>query len=492
MTPTTDQLQQLETTVRIELARRDVNQFCEFAFRGPDNQPWVQQAFHREWQALLPLEGPARLLIGAPRDSAKSSQMAVARVLWELGRNPELRVKIVSATEELAGNLVAEMQRHIERNPRLHLVFPQLRPQPKGPWTRGELLVQRTSLAKDPSVSAHGVLGGGVGGRADLVIFDDVCDYRNAVQQAGLRDQIKGAFYETWVNFLGPTGRAVYIATVWHQHDLTMELKAHPEWLKWWRGARDEVTGRPLWPDRWDEAALARREGEIGVRTFARQYLLRPVSDEERTFPEDALRACEDEHFAAGHVQAPEDWPRYAGVDLAASLGQKASWTVMFSAAMDPESRRRHPLEIIRKRQPFPATIQMILAQNRQHRYRLIYVENNAFQQAVVDQLSAEDCSLPVKGHQTGANKYDEGLGIPSLSAGMAKGSWLIPTGGQPHQAGCECGWCAWRRELELHPHGETSDVLMAMWLCELAAREWQPPSFGFEVWDLEADFDDD
>jgi hypothetical protein len=88
-----------------------------------------------------------------------------------------------------------------------------------------------------------------------------------------------------------------------------------------------------------------------------------------------------------------------------------------------------------------------------------------------VDQLTAHDRSIPVKGHQTGGEKYDESIGIPSLAVSMANGSWLIPTGGAPHEAGCVCGWCAWRRELELHPHGETSDVLMAMWLCELAAR---------------------
>jgi hypothetical protein len=461
----------LETRLRVELARRDVSEFCEFAFRGPDNRPWVQQPFHREWQQLLAPEGPARVLIGAPRESAKSSQMAVARVLWELGRNPELRVKIVSATEELAGSLVAEIQRHIERNARLQRVFPGLRPSASGPWTRGELLVQRRSLAKDASVVGHGMLSSGVGGRADLVVFDDVCDYRNAVQQAGLREQIKQAFYEIWLNLLGPTGRAVYVATVWHERDLTMELKAHAEWMKWWRPARDEVTGEPLWPDRWDAEALARREREIGARAFARQFLLRPVSDEELTFPPEVMQACEEDSFVPGRMEVASSWPRYAGVDLAASLGQKASWTVMLTAAVDPKTQRRYPLEIVRKRQNFPATIEMILEQWRRHRPDLVYVESNAFQQAVLDQLSDRDRSIPVKGFRTGEQKYDETVGIPSLAASMANGSWVLPTGGQPHPVRCECGWCAWRRELELHPHGETSDVLMAMWFCELAAR---------------------
>ena len=63
--------------ISVELARRDVNDFCEYAFRQPDDSPWIQQPFHREWQALLPVEGPARVLIGAPREVAKTTQKQI-------------------------------------------------------------------------------------------------------------------------------------------------------------------------------------------------------------------------------------------------------------------------------------------------------------------------------------------------------------------------------------------------------------------------------
>ena len=479
----------LALAVWAEKARRDPNAFGEFVMVDQARRPWRQQPFPRQWQGLSPCQGPAKVLIGAPREFAKTSQM-IARILWELGTDPELRVKVVSATAELAGNIVGEIQRHIQQNSRVRLVFPRLRPDPKGPWARGELRVQRSSPAKDPSVSAAGILSSGVGGRADLIVFDDVCDQRNAILQPAMREQIKATFHETWENLLGPDGRAVYIATVWHVDDLTMELRQGGAWQVWWRPARDPVNRELLWPERWTAEALARREREIGARSFARQFLLQPVSDEERTFPEVALQACFDDQVVAGQLLVPEEWPRYAGVDLAASLGQKASWTVMLTAAVDPESKRRHLLEIVRARQPFPDTIQMIRSQWEKHQHRLIFVENNGFQQAVLDQLPREDCSLPVEGFHTGTQKYDEKVGIPSLSAGMTTGAWRIPTGGDPHPSGCECGWCALVRELQLHPHSEYSDCLMAMWFCELAAREgvtWDAIS-AFRIY-TEADF---
>ena len=463
--------------LRAEQARRDVNLFCEYVMRTPDGQPWVQQPFHREWQKLLPLQGPARVLIGAPRESAKTTQLAVARVIWELGRDPNLRIKIITSTDDLAADIISAIAKHIARNPRVRQVFPQLRPASAGLWPKpgartSRLVVARSSQEKDPSVSGHGILSTGVGGRADLDIFDDVVDYRNAIASPALRGQVAQSLLEVWINLLGPKGRAVYVATVWHEDDLTMQLRANPEWTVWWRPARDEVTGQTLWPERWDAEALARREREIGPRAFARQYLLLPLSDEERTFPPSAIAACRDDQFIPGQVEVPGEWPRYSGVDLAASLGQKASWTVMFTVAVDPENKRRYPLEIVRKRQPFPETISMIREQCEKWRASLVYVESNAFQEAVVQQLTEMQRSLPVKAYTTGKEKLEPRVGIPSLSAAMANGSWLIPCGGAPHTPGCECGWCAWVRELSLHPGGEHSDCVMAMWLCELAARQ--------------------
>jgi hypothetical protein len=250
--------QQSIDLVQAEQARRDINEFCQFVMRDPRGEAWVQQPFHREWQSRLPVEGPARVLIGAPRESAKSSQMAVARPLWELGRNPELRIKIICAGEDLATKLLGEIGRHISHNPRLRLVFPDLRPDAEGPWTRSQLRVVRQGLSKDASIEAYGVISAGVGGRADLLIFDDVCDQRTAVLQPAMREQIKRLFYETWLNLLGPQGRAVYVATVWHPADLSVELRDSGNWTTWWRGIYDEATGESLWPDRRNEEALRR------------------------------------------------------------------------------------------------------------------------------------------------------------------------------------------------------------------------------------------
>ena len=124
-----------------------------------------------------------------------------------------------------------------------------------------------------------------------------------------------------------------------------------------------------------------------------------------------------------GRVAVSDAWPRYAGVDLASSLGQKASWTVMLVAAIDPKSKRRYPVEIIRKRQRFPDTIRMIQLQWDKWRPQSIYVESNAFQAAVTQELSRIDRSIPVRAYTTGREKMSPEIGIPSLSGTTANGS---------------------------------------------------------------------
>lgn len=477
-----------------ELARRDINDFCKYAMTGADGRAWAQQPFHRDWQALLPMQGPARALIVAPRESAKTSQLAVARVIWELGRNPDLRVKIVTASDNLAADIVAAIARHIAANPRVRDVFPSLRPASQGLWPKPgaqttRLMVARKSREKDPSVAGHGILSAGVGGRADLVIFDDVCDQRTTVLQPAMREQIKRIFYETWLNLLGPEGRAAYVATVWHPADLTVELRDSGQWTTWWKGARDELTGDLLWPGRWNDDALRHREAEIGSRAFARQFMLQAVSDEERLFSPDAIARCRDNRYPVGRQQVDEAWTRFMGVDLAASLGKKASYSVIFVLAVNPQGQRL-PVEIIRIKVKLAGLLQAITQAYEHWKPEQIVVENNAFQEAVLELLRREHPHLPLTGHHTGGEKGDEQIGLPSLAAAVDRGEWIIPAGGIPHGGGCECAYCAWQREMALYPACEHSDTLMAMWFAETAARSPRlVPRIRWIEWD---DDDDD
>jgi len=70
--------------------------------------------------------------------------------LWELGRDPNLRIKIVCASEAIAVDRSRFLRRSIERNPKIRKVFPHLRP--SEPWR-----AQAFTVARGPSIAEFGI-----------------------------------------------------------------------------------------------------------------------------------------------------------------------------------------------------------------------------------------------------------------------------------------------------------------------------------------------
>ena len=96
-----DELQELiKKPLQIQLCQHDVNAFIEYIVVDPETGLLCQQQpFHEEWQYLISEYN--RVLIVAPRGHGKTMQVA-ARIVWEIGRNPNIRIKIIGATEEKA------------------------------------------------------------------------------------------------------------------------------------------------------------------------------------------------------------------------------------------------------------------------------------------------------------------------------------------------------------------------------------------------------
>lgn len=162
-------------------------------------------------------------------ESGKSTQIAIGRVLWELGKNPDLRVKIVCSADDLANQRVFTVLKYIEFSKRFRKVFPNCRPSAKKDWTKSKFSLEREVSVIDPSLEGSGVLTG-VGGRADLIIFDDVVDYRNAIANPSLKKTVIDAFFSVWMTRLEPGGRAVLIGTRWAEDDLYSVLLESSEW----------------------------------------------------------------------------------------------------------------------------------------------------------------------------------------------------------------------------------------------------------------------
>ena len=214
-------------------------------------------------------------LIELPRDHGKTTQICL-RALWELGRNPNLRIKIVCATEAIAVDRSRFLRRSIAANPILRRVFPHLLP--SEPWTAAGFAVARTPGILGPSVAAFGIGAGSTGTRADLLICDDVVDVK-AIHSPAQRDRTAEDFLNNLLNLLEPDGRFWGLSTPWHADDLNARLKKNPSYALYRRPVGPEL--QSVWEEHWPTEALARRRAEIGAAAFARGYRLTPLAEDE-------------------------------------------------------------------------------------------------------------------------------------------------------------------------------------------------------------------
>lgn len=210
-----------------QVARGDVNFFCEYVMRDEKGKPFSQFPLHRVWHGFIEFCENHKTVpvVLAPWGSGKSQQIAIARVLWEIGRDPGVRIKLVCNSDDNAKLRVASIGRYIKDSKEYHAVFPDVKPDRDAFWSAHALFVERPGQSVDPTVEAKGIMSTGIGGRSDLIIFDDVVDMRNAIEQPALRQKVKENFTNVWMSRLDVGGRAWYIATAWHHDDLTSLLR---------------------------------------------------------------------------------------------------------------------------------------------------------------------------------------------------------------------------------------------------------------------------
>lgn len=472
----------------IQRAREDKVFFGHYCFKDERGDAWIMGDLHREWQDFMPDRGPWQGVIAGAREFQKTSQMGLNRVIWEMGNDPAIRAKYVTCNDKKAKDKLRWVKENIEGNPRLHAVFPDLKPDRKAGWGATQIMVKRPpGRASDASLEVAGILSGASGGRADLLVFDDIVDFKTVIMQPRMHEAIAEYFREVWMNVAARWARVLLIGIPTTSSDILSQFLADPAWKHFTKAAIDD-DGNATYPQYWPLDRLMERRGAIGERAFLRQFMLQAINPDERYFSDEIIRMCMEDWDIGAHAHA--DWPRYGGVDMAQSARRKASYSVIFTIAVNPATGRRHPVEIVRaKMQPLELKNEVISAARRHHWVKG-KVENNGMQEILVQWIGEEAKDVPIEGFYTGNNKFDPEVGLPRLITQMAQCGWVIPISAEHRKIvaptyqqldeeadTAHCPVCAWKLEMEKFPTARTTDTLMAMWLADAAAASGAPPS---------------
>jgi len=495
--------------------------FCETVLKDEKGKPIILAALHKSWHWHVDYcwsRGVNPVLV-APWGHGKSVGMVIGGTLYDLGENPADRVKIVCNSDDSSKGRVKAVSRYIEFDEDFHTLYPNCKPAVNvEAWTTHELFVERPPDVRsiDPSLQAKGIFSTGIGGRADLLIFDDPVDRRNSIDYPEMRKRLPEVFFDTWVSRLEPGGRMLYIATVWHIEDLTHILMGetgycvmkqaisddfgyiradfinlpdddHPVFQSFERRKDPQTAATyidmPLWEAKWNKKELIKRYGTTPTsqRAFERGFRQKPFTSTELTFP--SVDMCLRYGVRVEDVYTSDKWATFSGVDLS---GKNRPGNVIFTLGYNLITGRKAPLDIRYGSWTSPQVAQQLSFVYKKYNPLVIMVEDNGIQDSIIQwiQMYGSDFLYwdRVFPYTTSGSVKRSIIGLPSLEVEFSNNAWDIYFN-ERHGVECQCGFCLWLAETRTYPFGKSTDALMASWFAREACRQYLLEGETEEMW---------
>ena len=430
-------------------------------------------------------KGYTKFLILGAFGHGKTEQLCTGWIMHEIAKNPNLLCKIVHVSETEAVKRCRAIRDYITKDDDLHQIAPHLLP--TAIWGSQRFILKRSAMSKDGTVEAYGIMSTAIGGRANLIVFDDPQDLKTAVLEPTTRQKIEDVFKNIWLTRLIPQDSQVMVMmNKWHENDLAAVIQRNPIW-SWMSIAVDKEIenlvyndsfGRkkilPLW-ELFNHDDLQMKLKELGQRDFERGYRLIPYSDSDKSFPS-YMKCC---HFGIDPEQiidSESNWLFIGGIDFA---GLKRPGTVLSIIAVHKKTGLKLPvaMNLLRGAQDLPF---WMLKYYRKFGVDLFMAENNGVQEALVDLLISmlgqdkyKRYGIKIEGFLTGRNKADPIHGLPSIEKEFNNQEWMFCLKHEPKLGEDDVNnpWIRMFYEFSNHPFYETTDIVMSMWFCREGAK---------------------
>lgn len=518
--------------------RKNIAPFEEWCMEYLDTQlfnhhlQWVDLLEGREPRNLHEAQtfikgNPDFILINTPPEHAKSTTITVNYVTYRICQDPNIRVIIVSQTQEMAKRFLRGIKDRLASENRNYQKL-QIDFGPEGgfdanssAWTADSIYVSasaRDSGESSPTVQALGINGQIYGSRADLIIFDDTVTGKNAHEYLKQMDWMQREVYNRNSQFgskmlligtrLAPVDLygEILKAEYYNDEESPWTYLTQPAVLEFADEAKDWKT---LWPKTnrppvsvlgrevveqdedglypmWTGEALRKRRAAMSPRNWALVYQQESIL-EDAIFTTKAVNGSVDGMRRAGPMSKGAPGHRVNGMDGLYVIGGFDPAMTGNSASVvmgvDRMSGERWVLDVWTKGHLKPDDIfdkiKELTAKYMINEWR---IEKNAMNLMVTQNrdirnfLGSRGCLL--KEHFTGANKWDTDFGVASMSTlfdGWESKKQLIHLPSRSNDEGVKAlveQLTTWE---PLPPGMKTkkkTDCVMALWFAEIRARE--------------------
>lgn len=465
--------------INVEASRLSPAVFCQFVLKDEGTGRGIRLVdMHCEWHDLLSKN--ERVVIWSATDHGKSSQISVGRVLWEIGKNPAIRILIVCAAKAMATRLVMAIRSYIEKSVELAAVFPHLK---RGNlWTQSAITVARPGSAKDPTVQAIGFGSSSVlGVRTDLVMVDDYLTAENTATEKQREASYKW-LKSTVEGRKAPNARWWFIGNSWHVRD-AMHMYAKEEGVISRKYPVLDEKGIPRWLARWTAERYRKEKINRGAVEALRSLDCEAANDNSRYFPITDIWPALVKGAGLTTIyelrQLPPNCMTITAVDLAFSKKKTADETAIVTVFIDPRGLAR--ILWIDAGKWSSSEVMTRIADHHRRYGSIVWVEQNQAQIVLKQQFQEKNITVPTRGFTTGKNRVHPEFGINGLAASMAQGRWIIPNRYANQIDATEDMISALGLDKEVQalilemlawsPESHTGDRLQALWIASEAAR---------------------
>jgi phage terminase large subunit-like protein len=355
-----------------------------------------------------------------PRDHGKSRHIAY-RVVWELAKDPTLRILYISATSNLA-----EKQLNFMKGILTSSVFKRYWPDhiledvgKRKKWTSTEIEldhpIRQKENIRDPSIFCAGLTTTITGLHCDIAVMDDVVVQENAYTGEG-RSKVQSQ-YSLLSSIEGSNAREWVVGTRYHPKDLYNDMLGMVEDLYDEDGdkineeniyeiyereveSNGDGTGEFLWPrqqrkdGKWfgfNRKILAKKRGQYLDRMqFRAQYYNDPSDPDTRPIDYDKFQYYDRKYLKLSGAYWYFKQKRLnvvASIDFAYSLRKEADYTAVVVVGIN-EDGDYFVLDIERFRtDKISEYFKVLLRMYTKWGFRILRAETTAAQQAIVQAL---------------------------------------------------------------------------------------------------------
>ena len=417
-------------------ALKNFSAFRRKYFATETGEKYETADFHQKWiNAILTAidEGNEQMILSPPRHG--KTDLLTHFAVWQICKNPNVRIMWVGGNEEIAKNAVGSVLEHLEHNQKLieDFCIPGQAFKPKNrsgkSWTAGQFTVATRTVTgiKSPTMVAVGKGGKILSRDTDLIIADDIEDHGTTIQPSA-REQTRQWWTTTLSSRKEEHTAIVIIGSRQHPEDLYNFLLENPQMHKIVEEAHstecvkpetefEEHTDCMLWASKrsykWLYSRLQAAETTGGKSIFEMVYLNKAFAEGIAMFDVEEIDSCRDVNRVVGQV--PANVKLIAGLDPA-STGYQAA----FLWAVNTDTGKMYMIDI--ENQKGGGIIQARKTIKKWHeKYNLAHwvIEENGFQRAIrQDTELREYCArmgIYLEGHQTQKNKFDPIFGVGSM-----------------------------------------------------------------------------